>query len=111
MRTVLMMVVLINLATGECLFADETLRGTIGDRMCGADHQGHDATKCVRECVKGGSAYVFVAGKDRILDIENQKDPKIAAELDRLAGGSVTVTGTVSKDGKSVRITALKATK
>ncbi len=93
------------------LFAAETLKGTVSDKMCGADHQGHDAVKCVRQCVKGGSAYVFVVSKDKILDIENQKDPKIAAELDKFAGAHVTATGTTSKDGKSVKIASLKAAK
>ncbi len=86
-----------------------TLKGTISDKMCGADHKGQDPVACTRSCVKGGSPYVLVESKDKILDIENQKEPKIAEELDKFAGKAVTVTGTVSKDGKSVRIASLKA--
>jgi hypothetical protein len=86
-----------------------TLKGTISDKMCGADHKGQDPVACTRSCVKGGSPYVLVESADKILDIENQKDPKIAQELDKYAGKAVTVTGTLSKDGKSVKIASLKA--
>jgi hypothetical protein len=80
------------------------LKGAISDKMCGADHMGQDPVKCTLECVAHGSPFVLVVSKDRILDIENQKDAGIAAELKKFAGKNVTVTGTVSKDGKSVRI-------
>jgi len=96
------------LATSLSVFSAETWNGTISDKMCGADHKGHDPAGCVRSCVKGGSPYVFVVGTDQVLDIDNQKDSKIAASLDKFAGKSVSVTGTMSKDGKSVTINSIK---
>ena len=99
------------LASALPAISAETLKGTISDKMCGADHKGQDPVACTRSCVKGGSPYVLVESKDKILDIENQKEPKIAEELDRFAGKAVTVTGTLSKDGKSMKIASLKAGK
>ena len=99
---------LILLAVSLSAFSAETWKGKISDKMCGADHKGHDAVACVKNCVKGGSPYVFVVGTDKVLDIENQKDARIAASLDKFAGKSVTVTGTMSKDGKSVTIASIK---
>jgi len=89
-------------------FAAETLKGSVSDKMCGADHKGQDPVSCTLACVKHGSPFVFVVSKDRILDIQNQKDAKINAELTKYAGKEVTVTGTTSKDGKSVTIESVK---
>jgi hypothetical protein len=86
----------------------ETLKGSVSDKMCGADHKGQDAVSCTLACVKHGSPFVFVVSKDKILDIQNQKDAKINAELTKYAGKEVTVTGTTSKDGKSVTIESIK---
>jgi hypothetical protein len=104
-------VFLVLLASTVCVMSAETWKGSISDKMCGATHHGQDAVACTRSCVKNGSAYVFVTGKDKVLDIENQKDSKIAAELDKFAGQSVSVTGAASKDGKSVKIESIKAAK
>ena len=111
MKRVFAFLALMLLASSVCLVSAESLKGTISDKMCGADHQGHDAATCVKQCVKGGSAYVFVVGKDKVFDIENQKDAKIAAELDKFAGAAVSATGTMSKDGKSVKLDSVKAAK
>ena len=89
--------------------AGEKITGSISDKMCGADHHGQDPVTCTLNCVKGGSPFVLVVTKDRILDIENQKDAKIRAELEKYAGKAVTVAGTMSKDGKSVKITSIAA--
>ncbi len=84
--------------------AGAEFKGAISDKMCGADHMGQDPVKCTLQCLEHGSPFVLVVSKDKILDIENQKDSKIAAELKKYAGHNVTVTGTLSKDGKSVKI-------
>lgn len=89
----------------------ETLKGSISDKMCGASHHGQEAVACTRSCVKNGSPYVFVTGDSKVLDISNQKDAKISAELDKYAGQTVSMTGTASKDGKSVKIESIKAAK
>lgn len=85
-----------------------TWKGAISDKMCGADHHGQDPAACTRSCVKGGSPYVFVISKDKILDIENQKDAKIAELLYKYAGQNVVVSGTENQDGKSVKIESIK---
>jgi len=89
----------------------ETWKGSVSDKMCGASHHGQDPVACTKSCVKNGSPYVLVVSNDKILDIENQKDAKIAAELDKYAGQTVSVTGTASKDGKSIKVTGIKAGK
>ncbi len=112
MRKVLVFsAVLAFLAVSVCVAPAATFKGSISDKMCGASHHGQDAAACTRSCVKNGSPYVLVTEKDKILDIENQKDAKIAAELDKYAGQTVTVTGTASKDGKSVKVESIKAGK
>ena len=88
--------------------AADTWKGAISDKMCGADHHGQDPVECTRSCVKSGSSYVFVITKDKILDIENQKDAKISGLLYKFAGKNVTVTGSLSADGKSVKIESIK---
>jgi len=93
---------------GSAVFVSaESMKGTISDKMCGADHKGHDPVQCTAMCIKNGSQYVFVMGKDKVIDIENQKDGKIAAQLAKGAGRSVTLMGTMSKDGKSVKVDSI----
>ena len=88
--------------------AADSWKGAISDKMCGADHHGQDPVECTRSCVKNGSSYVFVIAKDKILDIENQKEAKISGLLYKFAGKNVTVTGSLSADGKSVKIESIK---
>jgi hypothetical protein len=85
-----------------------TWKGAISDKMCGADHNGKDPVACTRACVKGGSPYVLVVGKDKSFDIENQKDAAIADLLYKYAGRSVVVSGTETEDGKSLKIESIK---
>lgn len=88
--------------------ASGTWKGAISDSMCKGDHHGSNAVECTRACVKGGSPYVLVIGKDKILNIENQKDTQIADLLYKYAGQNVVVSGTESQDGKSVKIESIK---
>ncbi len=102
---------LVLLVTLAGIASAATLKGTISDKMCGASHHGQDPAACTRSCVKNGSPFVLVISTNKILDIENQKEAKIAAELDKYAGQAVTVTGTESKDGKSVKVESIKPAK
>jgi hypothetical protein len=111
MKRVSIFCVLALLLSAVCLVSADTWKGSISDKMCGGDHHGKDAVACTRGCVKGGSPYVLVVNKDKILDIDNQKDAKIAAELDKYAGQTVSITGTASKDGKSLKVDSIKAGK
>lgn len=108
MKRILSLSVAVCLVSALCALGAETWKGSIGDKMCGAKHMDKDPVACTKSCIKGGSAYVFVI-KDKVYDIENAKDAKTAAELDKHAGHNVEVTGTMSKDGKSVKIDSIKA--
>jgi hypothetical protein len=69
-----------------------TLSGIVTDSMCGAKHMisGDDA-KCVRSCIKGGSAhYAFIVG-NKIYTLKGKVE-----QLDKLAGEQVDVTGDLS---------------
>lgn len=68
-----------------------TLTGVVTDAMCGGKHMmsGDDA-KCVRTCVKSGSQYALLV-RDKVYPMKGKE-----AELDRLAGQNVTVTGDLS---------------
>jgi hypothetical protein len=67
------------------------LTGIISDSMCGAKHMmsGDDA-KCARSCVKGGAQYALVVS-DHVYAVDGKKE-----ELEKLAGQTVTVSGSLS---------------
>ena len=80
--------------------AEETLKGTISDSMCGRKHsaekhegKGADHRACVEKCINDGGEYVFLTG-DKAMKITNQK----FAGLKTHAGHEVMLTGDV-KDG------------
>ena len=84
--------------------APRTLTGVVTDAMCGATHnmQNMSAADCTRMCAKQGG-YALVAGKE-IYTLQGH-----AAELDKLAAQTVTVTGTVN--GKTVIVKSVAAAK
>src|SRR5260370_29427564 len=71
--------------------APKTLTGTVSDAMCGAHHMEKDksAADCTRECVKKGTKYALVVGK-KVYTLDGHE-----AELDKLAGESATVKGSL----------------
>jgi hypothetical protein len=90
--------------------AEKTLTGKISDSMCGTSHAGmqHSGKKvsdrdCTLECVKGGAEFVLVT-EEKILDIENQD----FAGLKEHAGQSVKVTGEISADNKSIKVSKIE---
>ena len=93
------MVVLVGAALSA--FAGEW-KGTISDSKCGAKHA--DASEksqaCVKGCVKGGSAAVFVTEDGKVLKIHN------ADAVKEHLGHKVTVTGTL--DGDAVHVDSVK---
>lgn len=80
----------------------ETWKGTVSDAKCGAKHA--DASEksmaCVKGCVKGGSAAVFVTEDGKVVPIHN--GDAVAAHL----GHKVTITGKIT-DG-AVHIDSVK---
>ena len=67
--------------------------GVVSDSHCGAKHSeaGKAAATCVGKCVAGGASYVLVSDGN-VYQLDNQDKFK------KLAGRSVTVTGTMNGD-------------
>jgi len=89
----------------EASAAPKTLTGTVSDSMCGAHHMEKDrsAPECTRECVKKGTKYALVVGK-KVYTLDGHE-----AELDKLAGESATVKGSVM--GEMVMVESVAAAK
>ena len=82
-----------------------TTTGWISDSMCGAKHAGTGAA-CVKKCVEGGMAPVFVdESKKAVWTIDNPDAVK------GFYGDHVTVTATADPEKKSVHIDAIAAAK
>lgn len=90
--------------------ADRAVTGVISDSMCATNHSkmqkgehkmsDHD---CTVACVKMmGQRYVLAAG-DKVYQIANQN----FAGLETNAGNTVTATGQLSADGKSITLAKL----
>jgi hypothetical protein len=83
---------------------DRELRGHVTDDMCGKEHmmEGMDAKECADECVKMGAVYaLFVPADEKMYLVD---DPK---KLEPYAGEDVVVKGSLSEDGKTLRITSV----
>ena len=85
--------------------AIKTLTGVVSDSMCGAKHMGTNKTpaECTRECVKAGSDYALVVGKEVYVLKGDQ------ASIDKFAGERATVKGAVS--GIVVTVQSIAAAK
>ena len=86
-------------------FAADSWTGVISETKCGAKHADADTNEksagCVKACVKGGAAPVFVTdGKVVMLDKASQ-----AKVMDHL-GHKVTLTGKL--DGDTLHIDSVK---
>jgi hypothetical protein len=86
--------------------ADSTkLNGWISDSMCGAKHLG-DNPACVKKCIEGGMARVFVdEAKKAVWTIDNPDAVK------GFYGDHVTVTATADEGKKSVHIESISDVK
>jgi hypothetical protein len=82
-----------------------TMNGFISEEHCGASHSSPsaDATKCVKGCMKRGSAPILVSN-GKIYKLKGED-----AAIKELAGENVTVTGTV--DGDTVTVASVSAQK
>ena len=81
------------------------INGWISDSMCGAKHAGSGAA-CVKKCVEGGMAPVFVdEGNKAVWAIDNPDAVKA------FYGEKVTVTATADNEKKSVHIDAIAGAK
>jgi hypothetical protein len=77
-------------------------KGTISDAKCGAKHAdaSEKSMNCVKGCVKGGAAAVFITEDGKVLKIENQDS--VTEHL----GHKVTITGKM--DGDSLHVDHVK---
>jgi hypothetical protein len=87
--------------------AKQTYTGVITDTMCGADHKQMGVTpesKCVRECVKAGSKYALLVGKD-VYTLSDQQTPG------KYAGEKVKVTGQLNPNTKILAVDKIEPAK
>ncbi len=84
-----------------------TFTGVVTDTMCGADHSKMGVTpasKCVKECVKSGSKYALLVGKE-VYTLSDQQAPE------KYAGEKVKVTGTLDAKTKTLSVDKIEAAK
>ena len=93
-----MTILLAALRSAQASPEQKTLTGVVSDAMCGRTHMMKDKSdaECLRYCVKHGTKYALVTGKD-VYTLVGQE-----ADLDRYAAQKVTVTGRV--DGATVTV-------
>jgi hypothetical protein len=87
--------------------ATQTFTGVITDTMCGANHGMMGVkpdSKCVRDCVKGGSKYALLVGKE-VYTLSDQKAP------DKYAGEKVKVTGTLDAKTRTIAVDKIEPAK
>ena len=82
----------------------QTFTGTVTDAMCGATHiMKGSPDECLKDCVKGGSAYALVVG-DKIYKLKGKAD-----ELEKIGANKATVTGTAT--GNTIEVQSVAAAK
>jgi hypothetical protein len=106
-------VVLAALVFGTALLAlaadkPQAFTGKVSDAMCGAHHMmsGPEAD-CTRACVGKGSKYSLVVG-DKVYTLDTDNKAALGS-LDKLAGASAKVTGTLS--GDTITVASVAASK
>ena len=84
--------------------AKRTFTGEVGDAMCGRKHmEDEPAAECTRACVGHGSKFALIIG-DHIYTLETA-DKTALATLDKQAGKTATVTGTL--DGDTIQVSSV----
>jgi hypothetical protein len=83
-----------------------TFTGEVGDAMCGRKHmEGETAAECTRACASHGSKYALIVGQ-KVYTLDTS-DKAALATLDRQAGKTATVTGTL--DGETIAVSSVTA--
>lgn len=75
--------------------------GYISDSKCGLKGDSADHAECAKSCIKNGAAAVFVSD-GKLYSLDKQDEAK------KLAGEKVVITGTASKDGKSIKVESIE---
>lgn len=84
---------------------DKEFKGYVTDDMCGAEHtmEGMTAKQCADECVRMGSSYaLFIPAEKKMYLVD---DP---GKLKEFSGEDVVVKGSVSEDGKTIKLTSVQ---
>ncbi len=102
--------IIFGIAVLTSLAVEGTWTGRISDSMCGVSHKAMEhegkkttARECTLACVKQGAKYVFVS-KGKVYNIENQN----LAGLEEHAGHNVKLTGEMSADNKSIKVSKIE---
>jgi len=80
----------------------KTFAGVITDSICGARHardSGKSPAECTRICVRKGANYTLVDG-NKVYALDGS-----AADIDKLAGQRISVTGTI--DGSTITVSSV----
>ena len=82
-----------------------TVKGYVSEEQCGASHSSPsaEATKCVKKCIRGGSAPVLVS-EGKVYKLKGED-----TAVQNLAGKNVTVKGTVN--GETITVLWVSARK
>lgn len=88
------------IVSGAGFAAEQTWTGWISTGMCGKASMDN---KCIQNCVKAGEKYVFVS-KGKVREIQNQN----FGDLDKHAGHTIKLSGTLSSDGNSVTVSKVE---
>ena len=100
------------LAPGFAKAKDMSFKGEIMDEACakGGGHESmfkkmgtNDPKACTEACIKGGSKYVLFKPDKTFYELDNQNKPA------QFAGQKVEVTGSLTKSGKTIHVTDVKA--
>jgi hypothetical protein len=84
--------------------APKRFTGEVSDAMCGRKHmEGETAAECTRACVAHGSKFSLIVG-DKIYTLDTA-DKAALATLDKQAGKTATVTG--SLDGDTIQVSSV----
>jgi len=105
-KTKLTAVLMLSVVGAFAAFAQQqSLTGVVTDSMCSATHMTKDKTpaECTKMCVKDSMKYALAADK-KLYTLEGHE-----AELAKLAGQKVTVTGTIN--GDTLTVTSVTAAK
>jgi hypothetical protein len=86
----------------------QSFTGQVSDAMCGAHHMmSGPEGDCARACAGKGSKYALVVG-DKVYTLDSS-DKAALASLDKLAGSTVKVTGTLN--GDTIQVASISAGK
>ncbi len=75
--------------------------GYVSDSKCAAKGDKPEHAGCAKSCISRGASAVLVS-EGKVFELDNQGAAK------KLAGEKVTVKGTASEDGKSIKVESIE---